>query len=272
MKLNAGAVVKTDSKAIIKFTGLMGQNFVAIDFGSPDAPQAVDGAVLATVEQPDLNAIMAKLDDAADGIQNLAKSFTGDKINNLLGPLDDFVKQNSGHLSGTISNIENISGQIASGQGTVGKLIYTDTLYNSALDTVTNLQDTVAAARAGRQRGQRRPGHHRQAGDGRHALQRHHRLDDQPQPDFAEDQPGTRHHRQAGQRPGILQERQAHAAKAGQGRRQSGRPGAVERPRHHGEQFGVVTVVYRSRRGDEAYLESSWQTARVNVGIANSGF
>ena len=124
----------------------MGQNFVAIDFGSPDAPKAVDGAVLATMEQPDLNAIMAKLDDAATGMQNLTKSFSGDTINNLLGPLTDLIKQNSDHLSASISNIENISGQIASGQGTVGKLIYTDALYNSALATVTNLQDTVAAA------------------------------------------------------------------------------------------------------------------------------
>jgi phospholipid/cholesterol/gamma-HCH transport system substrate-binding protein len=146
LKLNSGTVVKTDSQATIRFTGLMGQNFVAIDFGSPDAPKAVDGAVLATMEQPDLNAIMSKLNDAATGIQNLTKSFTGDTINNLLGPLTDFIRQNSGHLGGSISNIEAISGQIASGQGTVGKLIYTDTLYNSALATVTNLQDTVAAA------------------------------------------------------------------------------------------------------------------------------
>jgi len=147
MKLNGGTVVKTDSQASIRFTGLMGQNFVAIDFGSPGAPQAVDGAVLATVEQPDLNAIMTKLNDAATGIQNLTRSFTGDTINNLLGPLTDLIRQNSGHLSATISNVEAISGQIASGQGTVGKLIYTDTLYNSALDTVSNLQGTVAAAR-----------------------------------------------------------------------------------------------------------------------------
>jgi phospholipid/cholesterol/gamma-HCH transport system substrate-binding protein len=61
--------------------------------------------------------------------------------------LTDFIRQNSGHLSGTISNIDAISGQIAAGQGTVGKLIYTDALYNSALATVTNLQDTVTAAR-----------------------------------------------------------------------------------------------------------------------------
>ena len=64
-----------------------------------------------------------------------------------MGPLVDFVKQNSGHLGGAISNIENISGQIASGQGTVGKLIYTEQLYDSALVTVTNLQDAVTEVR-----------------------------------------------------------------------------------------------------------------------------
>jgi phospholipid/cholesterol/gamma-HCH transport system substrate-binding protein len=147
MRLHSAAIVKTDSKAVIKFTGLMGQNFVAIDFGSADAPKAVDGAVLATVEQPDLNAIMAKLDSAASGIENFGKSFTGDKIDNLIGPLTDFFKQNSSHIGGAISNIENISGQIASGQGTVGKLIYTDALYDSALATVTNLQDAVTEVR-----------------------------------------------------------------------------------------------------------------------------
>jgi phospholipid/cholesterol/gamma-HCH transport system substrate-binding protein len=147
MKLHSDAVVKTDSKAIIKFTGLMGQNFVAVDFGTPDAPRAVDGALLATEEQPDLNAIMTKLDGATTGIQNLTKSFTPDTINNLMGPLVDFVKQNSGHIGGAISNIENISGQIASGEGTVGKLIYSDTLYDSALVTVTNLQDAVVEVR-----------------------------------------------------------------------------------------------------------------------------
>jgi phospholipid/cholesterol/gamma-HCH transport system substrate-binding protein len=148
MKLHSDAVVKTDSKAVIKFTGLMGQNFVAIDFGSPKAPQVENGAVLTTEEQPDLNAIMTKLDGATTGIQNLTKSFTPDTINNLMGPLIDFVKQNSGHIGGAISNIENISGQIASGQGTVGKLIYSDALYDSALVTVTNLQDAVGEVRS----------------------------------------------------------------------------------------------------------------------------
>ena len=147
MKLHSDAVVKTDSQAVIKFTGLMGQNFVSISFGTPDAPRAVNGTVLATAEQPDLNAIMTKLDGATTGIENLTKSFTPDTINNLMGPLVDFVKQNSGNLGGAISNLESISGQIASGQGTVGKLIYNDTLYNSALTTVSNVQDAVVEVR-----------------------------------------------------------------------------------------------------------------------------
>src|ERR1039458_1296009 len=42
MKLHSDAIVKTDSKAAVKFTGLMGQNFIIINFGSADAPKAVD--------------------------------------------------------------------------------------------------------------------------------------------------------------------------------------------------------------------------------------
>ena len=147
MKLHGDVVVKTDSKAVIKFTGLMGQNFVAVDFGSVAAPRAVDGTVLETTEQPDLSAIMAKLDNAASGIARVASSFSGDKIDNVLGPLTDFFKQNSGGLTATIANIKNVSSQIAAGQGTVGKLIYDDTLYASAITTVTNLQGTVTEAR-----------------------------------------------------------------------------------------------------------------------------
>src|SRR5205085_2548500 len=38
LKLQRNARVKTDSKASIRFIGLLGQNFVAVDFGSPNAP------------------------------------------------------------------------------------------------------------------------------------------------------------------------------------------------------------------------------------------
>lgn len=147
MKVRADAGVKTDSIATVKFTGLMGQNFVSIDFGTADGVIAANDTVLSTAEQPDLSSIMQKLDNVATGVENLTKSFTGDKIDNLLGPLTDFVKQNSGQLTATIANIRAVTGQISEGKGTVGKLIYDDSLYNSTLAAMTDLQTTIGDAR-----------------------------------------------------------------------------------------------------------------------------
>jgi phospholipid/cholesterol/gamma-HCH transport system substrate-binding protein len=144
LKLNRDAELKSDSLATIKFTGLLGQNYVAIDFGKPNSPKLLEDALLPTAEQADLSSLMAKLDNVATGVENLTKSFTGDKIDNLLGPFTDFLKQNGPNLSATISNIQSVSSQIAKGEGTVGKLIFQDSLYTNALGAVTNLQEATA--------------------------------------------------------------------------------------------------------------------------------
>lgn len=144
MKLRAGQPVNTECVASIKFTGLMGQNFVSLDFGKPGAPTATDGTVLKSVEQADFAALMSKLDNVASGVENLTKSFAGDKIDNLLGPFTDFLKQNSGPLSDTITNIKTITAQIRSGQGTVGRLVMEDSLYTTTLTAVSNLNQNLS--------------------------------------------------------------------------------------------------------------------------------
>jgi phospholipid/cholesterol/gamma-HCH transport system substrate-binding protein len=148
MKLKSASAVKTDSIASIRFAGLMGQNFVSLEFGSAAALPADNNTILPTTEQPDLNAIMKRLDNVAGGVENLTKSFSGDKIDNILGPLTDFFKQNNDKLGVSLGNIKTITTQIAEGKGTVGKLIMEDTLYTSTLTTVSNLQDTTADMRA----------------------------------------------------------------------------------------------------------------------------
>jgi phospholipid/cholesterol/gamma-HCH transport system substrate-binding protein len=147
MKLRSKVIVRTDSTATIKFTGLLGQNFVAVDFGTPGSPIATENTLLKTVEQPDLSAVMKKIDNVASGVENLTKSFSGFSVDKLLGPLTDFVSANKEPLTLTISNIQAVSHQIASGQGTIGRLIYDDSLYNTALATVTNLQDVSSEAK-----------------------------------------------------------------------------------------------------------------------------
>src|SRR3954462_6179872 len=123
LKIKKGdAELKTVSKATIKFTGLLGQNFVALDFGSPNAPKAVEGAILSTAEQPDLSAIMTKLDTVAGDIQRLTKSFTPDNLAPLFGPITDFMRNNSTNISDILANARSITEQISTGRGSVGKL------------------------------------------------------------------------------------------------------------------------------------------------------
>ncbi len=147
MSVDPDAEIHTDSLATVQFTGLMGQNFVALTFGSDKAPLADSNTVLEAREQPDLAAIMAKLDAAADGVQNLTKSFSGEEFSKLLGPFTDFIKQNQPRLAVILGNMQNISTMIAEGKGTVGRLIADDTLYQTALSTVTNLNSAVADVR-----------------------------------------------------------------------------------------------------------------------------
>ena len=91
---------------------------------------------------------MQRLDNVAGGVENLTKSFSGDKIDNILGPLTDFFKQNNNQFSATVTNLKTITGQIAEGKGTFGKLVMDDSLYNSTLSSVTNLQNVGDDLRA----------------------------------------------------------------------------------------------------------------------------
>ena len=141
------AAVKTDSKASIKFVGLMGQNYVSLTFGSSDAPKVTANALLETEEQADLNSLMVKLQGVAEGVEGLTKNFSGENFSNLLGPFTDFIKENNPRLSAILGNLQTISTRIAQGEGTVGKMINDDTLYFSALNTVSNLNTTVADAK-----------------------------------------------------------------------------------------------------------------------------
>lgn len=146
MKVEQGADVKTDAKATIRFAGLMGQNFVSINLGTPTVPNLAPDSVIQTVEQPDLSAMMQKLDNAAAGIENLTKSFSGDSIQNVLGPMTDFLKNNNPKLTALFGNLQTISDRIAKGEGSIGKLLSDESLYNETVGTMKALNKTATDA------------------------------------------------------------------------------------------------------------------------------
>jgi phospholipid/cholesterol/gamma-HCH transport system substrate-binding protein len=125
----------------------MGQNFVAIEGGTPDAPKLLAGGTLETTEQPDLSAIMVKLENVASGVEGLTKSFSSENMSTLLGPITDFMKQNSTNISLIMANTRDITGQIVAGKGSIGRMIYDESLYQSAFATVASLQGAADEAK-----------------------------------------------------------------------------------------------------------------------------
>jgi phospholipid/cholesterol/gamma-HCH transport system substrate-binding protein len=142
------AQIRTDSQASIRFTGLMGQNFVAVTFGTPNSPRAEDGASLSTVEQSDLSSVMNEIKDAVSQLKGFRKDFSTDNLTSMFGPITHFMEQNSNHLHVLLGNARKVSDQIAEGKGTVGKLLYDDSLYQLAMTTVAGVQAGVSELRA----------------------------------------------------------------------------------------------------------------------------
>ncbi|MBT5926508.1 MAG: MCE family protein [Verrucomicrobia bacterium] len=136
------SAIRTDSEASIQFEGLMGQHYVAVQFGESGLP-IESGTVLTTREQPDLSTLMAKLDGVAAGVENMTSSFSGDTFGDILGPLGDLIQENKDKFTIMLSNFELVSDQIAKGEGTIGKLISDPEFYESATATVIKLQNTA---------------------------------------------------------------------------------------------------------------------------------
>lgn len=144
LQVDPKAPVRTDSVAAIQFTGLMGQNFVALTFGGENSPLAVADTLLQSREQADLSDLMTRLDNVASGVEGLTKSFSGEEISKLFGPLTDFMKQNQSNITTIVSNMRDVTSEMAQGRGSIGRLLKDPALFTAAVGTMNHLNDAVS--------------------------------------------------------------------------------------------------------------------------------
>lgn len=148
VKIDGNRQVKTDAIARIESAGLIGQNYISVNIGSATAPAFEAGGVMQTEELPDFSALMKKLDNLAGGIENVTKSFSGDSIQNVLGPLTDFLKQNNPKITSILGDLEVVTADLRQGKGTMGKFVTDETLYTEAVETLSGLKETTGDAKA----------------------------------------------------------------------------------------------------------------------------
>jgi len=119
-------IIKRNSVASIQTEGLLGNQYLAISFGSAGQADVTDGEIIQS--EPPLE--MADLLKKANGILDASQQ----AILN--------VTQTTAHLS-------SVSAKIDSGQGTVGALVNDKQLYSNLAHTTTTLNQTMVQAQTG---------------------------------------------------------------------------------------------------------------------------
>jgi phospholipid/cholesterol/gamma-HCH transport system substrate-binding protein len=153
LRLDDDINVAKDATASIAMSGLLGGQFVSLDFGHPSSGYVAPGQELPTRETPDLNSILADLGgltsdikNAVSGISGMAGATSGQ--GGILQKVDKLVTENSAGLTRTVSHLEAITGELRAGKGTLGKLINDPTAHDELVAALTEIRAAAVEAKA----------------------------------------------------------------------------------------------------------------------------
>ena len=139
--------IRADSVASVETVGLLGDSYMDITRGTPGEEVVADGGVVKTVQKADVAAV----------VQNTNEVITN--LNSLSHKLDDITSQIQGgkgsigkliydqtlynKLDSTVSTAQDLIDRVQNGQGTIGKLMSDETLYNRTLATLDRLNGVI---------------------------------------------------------------------------------------------------------------------------------
>jgi phospholipid/cholesterol/gamma-HCH transport system substrate-binding protein len=120
------SIIKQDSMATIETEGLLGNEYVAISFGSAKGADVLDEGTISSEPPVEMSALLKKANSILDSSQEVLK--------------------NVAHAT---ANLSSISAKIDDGKGTVGALINDKKIYTQLDQTTSGLRDTGTKAQAG---------------------------------------------------------------------------------------------------------------------------
>jgi phospholipid/cholesterol/gamma-HCH transport system substrate-binding protein len=115
-------IIKKDSVAAIKSEGLLGDKYVEVSFGSPDAPQVKDGELIESQPPLEFADLMKKTDqllDTAGGAMENVRGATGD--------------------------LQSIAAKVNGGQGSIGAMVNDKSMYQQATNGMTAFSEDMEA-------------------------------------------------------------------------------------------------------------------------------
>jgi len=164
-RLPSEVVLYKDAKAYIKSEGFLGEKYVEISPGTVGAPRLEPNGLVEQGEPPlDMEQVLSKVGTIRDDIKDIAKPL-GDVLKavdakKVEGMINNFNKF-SGQLTGiandsketiqrakdAFSRIEDIGDKVKKGEGTLGKLLTDDTIYQDAKKTIETAKEAAESVK-----------------------------------------------------------------------------------------------------------------------------
>jgi phospholipid/cholesterol/gamma-HCH transport system substrate-binding protein len=126
--------IRQDSKATIGFMGLLGEKSLDLTPGSLNKPVIPPEGLVASIEPLDITQIVAQ---AAPSLQDLQKV-----LNNLVS-LTQGMSEPGSRFGQIVTSFDEIFAKINKGQGSLGKLVNNDTLYQDTAETMKEVRKFV---------------------------------------------------------------------------------------------------------------------------------
>ena len=147
-KINEEFNIPEDSVASIGMAGLLGNNMVSIQMGH-SGNTLPRGAEIKTITGYDINNVVNEIGALSKQIGGALNNFekilgAQDGEEGIFQTLSRMLKENQDAIRNTIANMETITKQISSGEGTVGKLIMDDEMYTELKTLSDDLKSTLS--------------------------------------------------------------------------------------------------------------------------------
>jgi phospholipid/cholesterol/gamma-HCH transport system substrate-binding protein len=119
-------IIRQDSVASIQTEGLLGNQYVAVSFGSSDKPEVKSGDTIGSIPPLEMSALL-------------------DKANGLLGQGQTAMV----NINKVAEHLNSVTAKVDNGSGTVGALVNDKALYENLDQTASNARSAAFSAQAG---------------------------------------------------------------------------------------------------------------------------
>ena len=144
--------IPTDAVASVEQSSLLGSNYLGVTFGTPGGALLKDQDEIKTKPTVDMSEVISQLGNLGSKLEqvvgDIGKAMGGGGGNdNLFQKIDRLVSENGPKLTETVSNLQDITGKIKNGDGTMGKLINDSKLHDELLASVAEIKAAAADTR-----------------------------------------------------------------------------------------------------------------------------